>query len=329
MYNTVRTCARPPQIVLRPRSVPLSPLSGATPTKAAICWRVRAPHSGSSNNNVRAHTGPIPGARCHTSSFSRHSGLARRRVAMSASSVARRSLSQVLCACMSVWRRPLVPARRCCSAVRRPTSGWRRPQRARSSCVWASGSGRGVGRMTSAKCASARASNASVVANWPVARAQSRACRGLTTTTGRPAVATATVVARSRPPVASSTIRGGWRACHRSTRVTTPPASGGTAHRSPEGRTATSNWAFATSRPTKHGTSTRGTPVGPTLQIRALGHQTTVRACGVQAVTTRAPLRSRWTQAESVCHVQGRGDGDVPTSPIKIQGCRQSGAVLC
>ena len=58
----------------------------------------------------------------------------------------------------------------------------------------------GVGRITSAKWARARASNASVLANWPVARAKSRACRGFTTTTGRPAAAKALVAARSRPP---------------------------------------------------------------------------------------------------------------------------------
>ncbi len=196
-------------------------------------------------------------------------------------------------------------------------SCWRRPKRARSSCVWASGSGRGVGRITSAKCASARASNASVLANWPVARAKSRACRGLTTTTGRPAVAKALVAARSRPPVASSTIRVGWRACNRSTSVATPLASLGTAQRSPEGRRAISNWAFATSIPTKHGTSPIRTPVCPTLQIRAQWHQTTVRARGVQDVTTHAPLRSRRTKAQSVYHVRGLRDGDSPTSPLK------------
>ena len=32
---------------------------------------------------------------------------------------------------MAVWRRPFAPARRCCSAVRRTTRGWRRPHRAR------------------------------------------------------------------------------------------------------------------------------------------------------------------------------------------------------
>src|SRR5437764_5594642 len=40
-----------------------------------------------------------------------------------------------------------------------------------------------------------------------------------------------------------------------------------------------------------------------------------------------APLRSRWTKAESVYHVRGLGDGDAPTSPTKDTrlpgvGCR-------
>src|SRR5712671_6559546 len=96
-----------------------------------------------------------------------------------------------------------------------------------------------------------------------------------------------------------------------------PLASLGTAQRSPAGRRAISNWAFATSIPTKHGTSTRGTPVCPTLQIRAQWHQTTVRARGVQDVTTHAPLRSRWTKAKSVYHVRGLRGGDSPTSPTK------------
>jgi hypothetical protein len=34
-------------------------------------------------------------------------------------------------------------------------------------------------------------------------------------------------------------------------------------------------------------------------------------------VTTHAPLRSRCTKAKSVCHVQGLGDGDFPTSLLK------------
>src|SRR5712691_11123851 len=96
-----------------------------------------------------------------------------------------------------------------------------------------------------------------------------------------------------------------------------PLASLGTAQRSPAGRRAISHWAFATSIPTKHGTSTRGTPVCPTLQIQAQWHQTTVRARGVQDVTTHAPLRSRRTKAKSVYHVRVLRDGDSPTSPLK------------
>src|SRR5262249_16658455 len=70
-------------------------------------------------------------------------------------------------------------------------------------------------------------------------------------------------------------------------------------------------------------------PVGPPLQIRAHWPQTTVRAGGVQDVTTHAPLRSWQTTAESVYHVQGLGDGDSPTSPIKIQGCCASAPPFC
>jgi hypothetical protein len=37
-------------------------------------------------------------------------------------------------------------------------------------------------------------------------------------------------------------------------------------------------------------------------------------------VTTHAPLRSQRTKAKSVCHGRVLGDGDAPTSPVKIQG---------
>jgi hypothetical protein len=169
----------------------------------------------------------------------------------------------------------------------------------------------------SAQWARARASRASVFANGPVARAKSRAWRGCTTTTGRPAVATAAVAMRSRPPAAANTIRMGWSVCSRSPSVTMPPVSCGTVQRSPEGRTAISHWAFATSIPTQQGTSTIGTPVGPPLPRRALRHQTTVWACGAPDVTPHAPLRSAWTKAQSVCHVQALSDGESPTSPNK------------
>src|SRR2546426_8600110 len=112
-------------------------------------------------------------------------------------------------------------------------------------------------------------------------------------------------------------MRVGWRACTRSTSVATPLASLGTAQRSPEGRRAMSHWALATSIPRKHGTSLIRTPVGPTLRIRAHWHHTTGRALGVQDVTTHAPLRSRWTKAQSVYHVRVLRDGDSPISLLK------------
>ena len=70
-----------------------------------------------------------------------------------------------------------------------------------------------------------------------------------------------------------------------------------------------------------------GTPVCPTLPRRAPWPHTPVRAWGVQDVTTHATLRSRRTKAQPVSHVQGLGDGDAPTSPIKDTrlegvGCR-------
>jgi len=45
-------------------------------------------------------------------------------------------------------------------------------------------------------------------------------------------------------------------------------------------------------------------------------------------VTTHAPLRSQRTTAQSVCHVRVLGDGDAPTSPVKIQGYQRSLARL-
>src|SRR5439155_14725005 len=76
-------------------------------------------------------------------------------------------------------------------------------------------------------------------------------------------------------------------------------------------------WSDATLIPTKHCMSHIRTPVFPTLHIRAQWHQTTVRAWGVQDVTTHAPLRSRRTKAQSVYHVRVLRDGDAPTSPLK------------
>ena len=57
MYSVWRTVGRPPAIVRWPRQGPLSRLSGATPTRAAIWRRSRRPSSGSSAISVRAMIG--------------------------------------------------------------------------------------------------------------------------------------------------------------------------------------------------------------------------------------------------------------------------------
>ena len=56
-----RTRARPPQIVRLPRSLPLSRLKGATPTRAAIARRFSRPSSGSWASSVSESCSPTPG----------------------------------------------------------------------------------------------------------------------------------------------------------------------------------------------------------------------------------------------------------------------------
>jgi hypothetical protein len=53
--------------------------------------------------------------------------------------------------------------------------------------------------------------------------------------------------------------------------------------------------------------------------MRALWHRTTVRALGGQDATTPAPLRPRDPGYIGLSRPI-LGDGDAPTSPIKIQG---------
>ena len=69
--------------------------------------------------------------------------------------------------------------------------------------------GRTSGRTASSKWASTPASRASVLASVPVARAKSQTRRGLTTATGKVAVASAATNGNSKPPVASSSTRAG------------------------------------------------------------------------------------------------------------------------
>ena len=56
MYRTRRTSLLPPHTVRLPRSVPLSRLNGATPTRDAICLRLSWPSSGSLASKVEATT---------------------------------------------------------------------------------------------------------------------------------------------------------------------------------------------------------------------------------------------------------------------------------
>lgn len=66
-----RTVARPPCTKRRPRSVPESRLSRATPTSFAISRRESWPSSGKSASRVRESTGPTPGTLRSNSSRSR------------------------------------------------------------------------------------------------------------------------------------------------------------------------------------------------------------------------------------------------------------------
>ena len=100
-----------------------------------------------------------------------------------------------------------------------------------------------------------------------------------------------------------------------------PPreASWGTVPRAPEGRTALSHWAVATSRTTTAGHvhqrhSSRPDLAAPgwrqgTQHLSGLGESRTGRppCCAPAAVV----------KAASVCHVRGLGDGDSLTSPTK------------
>jgi hypothetical protein len=59
--RTTRTWRRPPQIARVPRQVPLSWVSGATPTKGAICLTAPWPRSGRWASKVREMAGRGPG----------------------------------------------------------------------------------------------------------------------------------------------------------------------------------------------------------------------------------------------------------------------------
>ena len=171
---------------------------------------------------VEVKTGPTSGTLCKSSYFSHQTGLWRMASAKAVLVACSSRSSQVICVRRHVRMGDGVLKRRFFSAVSISTSCRCRVNNAAKARASASGSGRGWarGRITSANCASIRASKASVFAKCPLALAKSRTCRGLTTTTGNPAVASALVSGTSSPPVASKTISVGLRVRSCSTNVT-------------------------------------------------------------------------------------------------------------
>src|ERR1035437_75654 len=209
MYNAHRTSARPPHVTRRPRRLPLSQFSGATPTNLAICSWLNEPSSGKADIRQAWVTAPIPlqfsinfslSAKC---SFS---------CAATISSIFPISLLSTLrtASILLRWIFGLISQR--LSSVTRISMSWRR--RAINACnAICFGSGRHISNCSRfsdwysvcAKWLSTRASIASVLARNPIALAKSCACRGLTTITGSPARHKATAAWRSKPPVASRT----------------------------------------------------------------------------------------------------------------------------
>ena len=214
-------------------------------------------------------------------------------------------VSQAIGAWMASWILGGAVSSRARSALTLATSWRRRPRRARSSWVSASGRGRGAGVTASAQCAMTRAALRSVVARIPTACAQARRWRGWTTTTGRAAATRAATSGPWEPPVASRTIRVGAKAPRRMTSASMPGASLGALHVSAVGRTAMSRVALATSIPTKRGDGTRGTScmLARPCRIRAPWALATVRAAPGADVPTHAHPRSLMIRGATVWHV--------------------------
>ena len=173
--------------------------------------RVRRPSSGSSPSSVRLTIGPTPGTLCRRSSWARQTGLCSMSRPRSRSTSASSRWSQRMCVRMRRATGARAKPRRWRSAVSISSSCRRRVSTASSAWAASSGSGRGAGRTRSAKSAKVWASITSVLASCPVARAKSRTWRGLATTTGTPAAASAATTACSKPPVASRTTSVGPR----------------------------------------------------------------------------------------------------------------------
>ena len=250
IYKTERMLARPPQIFRFPRNKPLSRFKGATPTRAAICFRFKVPNSGRLDKSVIESTGPTPGVLRRISFFSRHTGLFLRRLLRSLSAFMRHFSNQAIWFWMSLRVQEVAEPSRFFSAVIISTI-WRRRVISASN-FWVSWSLRGriSGRTASPNLAITWASIASVLASLPVALAKSLTWRGLITTTGKPFAANIPTDAVSNPPVASRTMRSGDSGFMKSTMSDMPSSSFEKLKISPDGLTATSNLSLETSIPT-------------------------------------------------------------------------------
>ena len=183
MYRALRRLARPPMTMRRPRKVPLSRLTGATPTRLAMRRRSSLPSSGSSAMSVRAEVLPMPGTEASSSSVSRQAGrrAPRRRDRF------RSGRAPSAARLVGLERRTRFAcgagggAGSCCRSSRR-SGGAGRP--ARRVCACLVRQGRGWVGIASANWAIASASRRSGLASRPVARAKSRIWRGLITAKG-------------------------------------------------------------------------------------------------------------------------------------------------
>ena len=184
IYKTARISDRPPHVRRLPRYFPLSQFIGATPTSAAIDRRLSLPSSGRLASKDVDNTSPTPGTLRRRLSCSRQSGLLRTALPKRELISSRRSSSHAICCSMSFRTDPNESARRFFSMTSIPIKCLRRDNKALNSCVCSSFSGLASGRTCWPKKANTCASILSVFANLPVARAKSRACRGLMTETG-------------------------------------------------------------------------------------------------------------------------------------------------
>ena len=103
MYNGARTFALPPQTIRLPLKEPLSLLRGATPTRAAICPRLKLPSSGRWAISVEQSTRPTPGTLRRRSSRARHMGVERISSSRSLLKPSTLESSQPMCSLIWEW----------------------------------------------------------------------------------------------------------------------------------------------------------------------------------------------------------------------------------